>query len=153
MKVDRGFAPNIDYDICSLTGCKDLIEKHAQKGSWVIGIGGNGTKKPNKLIYAMEVEENQTIKKFKQKYPKKSKYLKGEIPGSNVLISKKFYYLGKRAIDLPKNLKGIIKYEWGCKCIKTNDIVKLIKYLSNLDFRKYGVYGKPNNLETSKECK
>ena len=60
MDHDTGFAPNIDHNICSLSGCKKTtVEKWAEKGSWVIGIGGKNTGKPNKLIYAMKVEENQ----------------------------------------------------------------------------------------------
>jgi hypothetical protein len=54
MTHDTGFAPNLKYGICTLSGCKkNTIEVDAKRGSWVIGIGGNNTSKPNKLIYAM----------------------------------------------------------------------------------------------------
>ena len=44
---DTGFAPNIEYRICTLSGCKKTtIERWAERGSWVIGIGGNNTGKP-----------------------------------------------------------------------------------------------------------
>ncbi len=62
---DTGFAPNVKYGICTLSGCKKTtIEQWAQKGSWVIGIGGNNTGKSDKLIYAMEVEENLLYSQF-----------------------------------------------------------------------------------------
>ena len=57
MDWDTGFAPNTKYGICSLSGCKkNSIERWAEQGSWVIGIGGNNTGKSDKLIFAMEVE-------------------------------------------------------------------------------------------------
>jgi Nucleotide modification associated domain 2 len=51
---DTGFAPHIAYGLCTLCGCKATIERNAQDGSWVIGIGRNNTGKRNLLIYAME---------------------------------------------------------------------------------------------------
>lgn len=67
---DTGFAPNIEYGICTLSGCKKTtIEVYAKRGSWVIGIGGNNTGKPNKLIYAMEVEDNLPYSEFKEGIP------------------------------------------------------------------------------------
>jgi len=137
MDHDTGFAPNTSFGICSLTGCKNSksgkrrnIEELAGPGSWVIGIGGNNTGKPNKLIYAMEVEENLPINEFKKHYPGKSKYLKGHTPGSNVLISRKFYYFGKNAIDVPKALKHIIIDRQGFWKVSDEDIKKLKSYLS-----------------------
>ena len=48
---DEGFAPNVDFGVCTLCGCKKTsVEKWAQEGSWVVGVGGNNTGKPNKLI-------------------------------------------------------------------------------------------------------
>ena len=97
MDHDTGFAPNTSLGICSLTGCKNSktgkkknIEELAERGSWVIGIGGEETNRPDKLIYAMEVEENLELDKFREKYLDKSKYLNDNKPGSNVLISRKF---------------------------------------------------------------
>src|SRR5437588_13064727 len=53
---DLGFAPHISGRVCTVCGCKSTtVEKWATAGSWVIGIGGRGTGKPNKLIYAMQV--------------------------------------------------------------------------------------------------
>ncbi|MBU4245551.1 MAG: hypothetical protein ABIF85_03290 [Nanoarchaeota archaeon] len=60
MTSDKGKAPKIEDDICILCGCKKRsIEKHAEVGDWIIGIGGkklcNGIY-DRKLIYAMKVE-------------------------------------------------------------------------------------------------
>jgi hypothetical protein len=143
---DTGFAPNIKYGICTLCGCKKtVIEKHAEKGSWVIGIGGNSTGKPNKVIYAMEVEDTPSYSKFKKEYPGKSKYLKGKCKlKAPVLISRKFYYFGENAFCLPNNLKHIIIYQQGCKCVSDEDIAKLTKHILS-KWPGYGIHGNPNN--------
>jgi len=157
MDHDTGFAPNTSFGICSLTGCKNNksgkkrnIEELAEPGSWVIGIGGKGTNRPDKIIYAMEVENNLSVEEFRKKYPGKSKYLEGKEPGSNVLISRKFYYFGENAIDVPKGLEHIIIKTQGCKKLSEEDIKKLKSFLSKK--YKYGIYGKPNNPETKGKC-
>lgn len=151
MDHDTGFAPNIEYGICSLSGCKrNTVEKWANRGSWVIGIGGKGTGKPNKLVYAMQIEENLTYDEFKSKYPRKSKYLLHEHAGSNVLISKYFYYFGDNAIDLPLHLKHVVFDRQGCKRVSDEDISKLQKYLYNR-FNP-GKLGNPNNSKVSQKC-
>ncbi len=156
MDHDTGFAPNTSYGICSLTGCKSKkkngtrnIEELAEPGSWVIGVGGNYTNQPDKLIYAMEVESNLLLNQFRKKYPLKSKYLKGKTPGTNVLVSKKFYYFGKKAITIPSELKNIIIDRQGCWLVSDEDIKKLKNYLSKK--YKYDVHGEPNNPDVKKE--
>ncbi len=67
MDYDTGFAPNTKYGICTLSGCmKTTVERGAVRGSWVVGIGGKDTGKPDKLIYAMEIEENLLYSEFKK---------------------------------------------------------------------------------------
>lgn len=159
MDHDIGFAPNTNFGICSLTGCKNSkngkrrnIEELAERGSWVIGIGGKRTNRPDKLIYAMEVESNLPIDQFREKYPGKSKYLQGHMPGTNVLISRKFYYFGENAIDVPDELLHIIIDSQGCKKVLDGDIKKLKIILSKK--YKYGVHGDPNNNpEVKEKCK
>lgn len=142
MTHDTGFAPNIKNGICILSGCKKTtIEIWAQTHGWVIGIGGNDTGKPDKLIYAMEVKENIPYCQFNEKYRERSKYLKKKKAGTNVLISRKFYYFGNNAIDLPKELKHIIIDRQGCKCVSNEDVRKLEKHLGY----RYGKFGNPNN--------
>ena len=155
MHHDTGFAPNTSYNICSMTGCKNSkngkrknIEESAERGSWVIGIGGNYTNQPNKLIYAMEVESNLLLNQFRKKYPAKSKYLRGKTPGTNVLVSSKFYYFGKNAVCIPNELKNIIIDRQGCWLVSDEDVKKLKNHLSKK--YKYGLYGEPNNPEVKK---
>lgn len=157
MDHDTGFAPNTSFGICSLTGCKNSksgkrrnVEELAERGSWVIGIGGKGTNRPDKLIYAMEVESNLPLDQFREKYHGKSKYLKGHTPGSNVLISCKFYYFGENAIDVPSELKHIIIDRQGFWKVSDDDMKKLKSHLSKK--YKYGVYGDPNNPEAKEKC-
>lgn len=141
---DTGFAPNIEYRICTLSGCKKTtIERWAKRGSWVIGIGGNNTGKPDKLIYAMEVEDKLPYRQFKKRYPRKSRYLQKEKAGHYVLISKKFYYFGDNAVDLPE--KFIIDRQ-GCRCVSENDVTEFKKHIETKGYRKYGIYGEPNNF-------
>jgi hypothetical protein len=51
------------------------IEKGAKAGSWVVGVGGNKTGKPNMLIYAMKVEKTPSYSEFKRSHPKQADYL------------------------------------------------------------------------------
>ena len=150
MDHDTGYAPNTSYGICTLGGCKKTnVEKWAQKGSWVIGIGGNGTGMPNKLIYAMEVEDAFSHSEFKEKYPGKGKYLSGKgVP--RVLVSRRFYYFGKAAIDLPKKLQHIVIKQQGCKCVSDKDVGKLAVYLAKQ--YEFGKIGEPNNPPPKKLC-
>lgn len=151
---DRGFAPNPDLGSCTLCGCKvSSIERWAQPGSWVIGVGGNGTRKPNKLIYAMEVEQVLSRAEFKAKQRKKSKYLKKtKKTAAKVLFARKFYYFGDNADDLPRDLRHILIRGRGCKLVPDQAIVKLSRYLSSK--YSYGKKGQPNNppKETRLPC-
>lgn len=150
---DTGFAPNTSGGICSLCGCKRTsIEKWAQKGSWVIGIGGNNTGVASRIIYAMEVEDNLTYSAFRLKYPRKSKYLIGRCNLSdNVLYSRNFYYFGHKAIPFPSHLNHSIICYSGCKKISTTDVTALTTYIGSLGFF-HGVYGYPNN-SIKQQCK
>lgn len=139
---DKGFAPNVDYGICSLSGCNPTVEKGAEKGSWVIGIGGNRTHKPSKLIYAMKVERNLSDCEFRKRYPVKSKYLSPK-EAACVLVSKKFYYFGNQAIDLPKHLQHLIYRGRNCKRVSNEDADKLELYLA--ERYNFGKLGNPNN--------
>jgi Nucleotide modification associated domain 2 len=100
---------------------KDL-EKWAQNGRWVIGIGGKNTEQLDRLIYVMEVDKNLTYAKFKKEYPDNCGYLKPKDAGTNVLVSKHFWYFGDRAIVLPKKLAHININRQGCKCVSDKDI-------------------------------
>jgi hypothetical protein len=145
---DRGFAPNVDYGICTLCGCKkSSIEAWAKKDSWVIGIGGNRTGKPNKLVYAMQVDETLPYAEFKARYKQKSLYLERKRIDSaaNVLFSRRFYYFGDKAIDLPRELQHIIIRGRYCKLVSDEDAATLKKYLAR-NYR-YGKHGRPNNAK------
>lgn len=145
MDHDTGFAPNTSHGICTLSGCKrTTIEIWAEKASWVIGLGGDNTGKPNKVIYAMRVEENIPFSEFVKRYPEKSKYLSSKDAGLNVLMARTFYYFGDKAIDLPKSLEHIVVRNQGCKCVSDEDIENLQDYLAGRF--SFGVLGRPNNF-------
>lgn len=157
---DKGFAPNPYNEVCTLSGCKTRkkdgtrnIENLAQNNNWIIGIGGNNTGKPDKLIYAMKVKENISYDEFLKKYPGKSKYLSRKKAGERVLVSKNFYYLGNKAINLPDKLSHLITNAQGykTKSISDKDIKLLEKHLHKKGFEEYGKYGEPNNKEESED--
>jgi hypothetical protein len=149
MDHDTGFAPNVDGGVCSLCGCKTTtIEKWARNGSWVIGIGGNGTTKSDMLIYMMAVDEVLARPEFQKKYPAKSPYLKNTTPeASRVLVARTFYYLGKRAIPLPNNLKHLVAHRQERKLVTDEDVAALRLHLANHGIP-VGVRGAPNRPET-----
>jgi hypothetical protein len=146
MDHDVNFAPNVDYGVCTLCGCKkDNIETWAERGSWVVGIGGNGTGKPNKLIFAMEVEDGLPYSQFRERFTRKSRYLQGRVhPTANVLFSRKFYYFGDSAIDLPHELQHIIIRGRGCKRMLDEDVTMLKNHLIAAGYS-FGKHGRPNN--------
>jgi hypothetical protein len=155
---DTGFAPHVENGILSLCGCKFCknngtrnIEELANIGSWIMGIGGNNTGKPNKLIYIMNVEEKLAIDEFKKKYSH-GNYIKQymfdgrKYKPEYVLISRhKYYYFGNNAIDIPDELKYIIIDRQGYKIINETDVNKLLEHIRNLGYNEYGKYGEPNN--------
>ena len=146
MHHDTGFAPHAVHVICSLCGCKtSTIEKWATKGSWIIGIGGNLTSKPDMLIYMMQVNDILSSPAFKSKYPGMNSYFNEVDPkASRFLISELFYYLGNRAINLPNTLTHVIAHCQERKLVSDGDINLLKQLLTSKGFRP-GFIGDPNN--------
>jgi hypothetical protein len=144
---DRGFAPHVTEEVCTLCGCKcTTVEAWARPGSWVVGIGGNGTGKPNLLIYAMQVGSNPTVAELRRNSPRLTDYLRGHhIKGScRILVSRHFYYFGDHAIPLrSQELQGLIIRGRGCKKLNDEEIAQLTDYLKRN--YKSGVHGCPNN--------
>lgn len=147
MDHDTGSAPRIENDtFCFLSGCKmNTIESWAQKGGWVMGIGGNGTHKPDKLIYAMKVDRNIIMPKFLKKFPEFSNHLINK-DAPNVLVAKEFYYLGDKAVQLPIELSHLVIHTQGCKSTAfTGNNVKVLRAFLNKKGIKPGKSGNPNN--------
>ncbi len=75
MTSDNGFAPNPFHGFCTLATCKRQIRERADKGDWVLGVGGVEIKQAGKLIYAMRVDEAMSFDeywadpRFQQKKP------------------------------------------------------------------------------------
>lgn len=146
MDHDTGFAPHVARGICTLCGCKTTtVEAWAKPGSWVVGIGGKGTGKPDALIYALKVKGSPTLEAFKRRFPQRAAYLAGKSlnPSSKILVARHFYYLGKNAVPLPSSLKHLIIRRHGCKTVSENDVGRLDGYLA----KRFGpgVRGRPNN--------
>jgi putative DNA base modification enzyme with NMAD domain len=66
--VDRdfGFAPNPFHGYCTLATCMAQIRARAQKGDWVIGMGGRRLKATGRCIYAMRVTDAVTFNSYWQ---------------------------------------------------------------------------------------
>lgn len=150
MDHDTGFAPHVQGRLCTLCGCKSTtIELWAQPGSWVIGVGGNGTGKPNRLIYAMKVESTSTVDQLRKFSKDLVRYLDhhGIDNHARVLVSRFFYYLGDKAIQIPAKVRHSLLIErQGCKKVPDHDIALFASYLA----KKYptpGAFGVPNNRD------
>ena len=150
---DLGFAPHIEGRLCTLCGCKDTtIERWANAGSWIVGIGGKGTGKADALIYAMQVEETPSYRDFRKAHPKQASYLSslGLPNDAPVLKSTHFYYFGDQAKPLPPELSHIIHGTEGCKRLSDNDIALLNELV--LSGYRCGAHGKPNNRDLKSPC-
>jgi hypothetical protein len=146
MDHDTGFAPHITKGLCTLCGCKtSTVEAWAKPGSWVIGIGGKGTGKPDALVYALRVDTAPTLSEFRRKSPLRAAYLanKSLKPSARVLLGRHFYYLGDKAVPLPLELRHLIIRAQGCRLADDGDIARLDAYLAKRLGR--GVHGVPNN--------
>lgn len=145
MDHDLGFAPHLNRSVCTLCGCKmTTVERWASPGSWVVGIGGNGTGKPNKLIYAMRIDRAYAFSEFRRTHPRASVYLEGrgiplDVP---VLTSRHYYYFGDQAIRLPPALARLVVHTQGCRRLSDRDVHLLDHYLSAR--YEVGRHGYPN---------
>lgn len=145
MDHDVGFAPNVQGDICILCGCKSsTVERWATVGSWIIGIGGLGTRKPDALIYAMRVDQVLPLRIFAEIFPRRSRYLRNcDIAAdAPVLLSRYFYYFGDHAITLPNSLTQITIDRQGCKKMTDVQAALLHQFLSH--HYDIGSHGQPN---------
>lgn len=64
MTSDSGFAPNPFHGFCTLATCKAQIRERADKGDWVLGVGGVEINQAGKLIYAMRVDEAMSFDEY-----------------------------------------------------------------------------------------
>ena len=151
---DLGFAPHVRRGVCTVCGCKaTTVERWVTEGSWVVGIGGHGTGRPDMLLYAMRVDATASYLEFGATNPTYAAYLSGRhiALDAPVLVSRHFYYFGDRARQLPRNLVHIVHGTQGCKRIADRDIESLQKYLR--EHFKPGRLGLPNNRQPDPGCR
>ena len=145
---DTGFAPHVQGRLCTLCGCKTTtVESWAKAGSWVFGVGGNGTGRPNRLIYAMSVESAPTVAEVRRFSPDVLSYLEGHGIDDNarILVSRSFYYFGDRAIEVPEEVRQDLTIpRQGCKRVTDQAARFLASYLRGA-YPSPGILGKPNN--------
>jgi len=151
---DVGFAPYLVGDIAIVCGCKSsTIERWAEPGTWLVGIGGNGTGKPDAIIYAMRVDYTPSFGEFAGRWPTESERHNsmGTDPDVPVLVSEHFYYFGDKALKLPKSLSHLVIRAQGCKRIDDKDVATLRRFLAQRG--KPGAYGVPNNEPVFSEAR
>jgi hypothetical protein len=61
---DEGAAPNPFWGVCTLAICKPGIRRNAEVGDWVVGTGTTQYDFQNKVVYAMEVMQVLSMKKY-----------------------------------------------------------------------------------------
>ena len=155
---DTGKAPNPWGGYCTLVHCKfqgaskyrNIVEL-AKKGDWILGTGGKSKQSAgnHKIIYLMRVDEKLPFQSYlsDKRFIGRNDcrdYFKGN---KFALVSKKFYYFGGNALDIPKlpsdlqeNLeKKGPKYR---KDYPLRRLEKLCKWFSGT-YKKIGVYGNP----------
>jgi hypothetical protein len=150
MDHDTGFAPHVVQGVCALCGCKtSTVEAWARPGSWVVGIGGKRTHRPDLLIYAMKVKSTQSVAELRRHSPHLVRYLRGRkiLPSARILLSHYFYYFGDNAIRLPPALQSLIIRRQGCKRVTDETIGRLDAYLV-AQKSSPGKHGAPNNAQT-----
>ena len=145
---DTGFAPHVRGRLCTLCGCKTTtVESWAKAGSWVFGVGGNGTKRPNRLIYAMKVESAPTVGEARRFSPDLVSYIEGHgiDEKARILVSRFFYYFGDKAIELPTEVREELTItRQGCKRVTDQAARSLACHLRKA-YSSPGTFGRPNN--------
>ena len=189
---DRGHAPNPYFNDCTLCRCKyreskskprNLIER-AEIGDWVVGTGGANRKRSSghgTIVYAMRVDEKLTRQKYfhQRRFHKKKPVGTGSYDrtlGDNlepqspfeqeqqfVLISRHFFYFGKKAISYPtKKFPHLEKR--GPRYRRDFDdefIERFVKWLTSETGYKPGKHGdpcmreveSPSRKSRNKDCK
>jgi hypothetical protein len=116
---DYGYAPNPSGGYCTLCQCKfshngrhkNIVES-AQEGDWIVGTGGVDETKSSghgSIIYAMEVQEILALKDY-LKDPRfasrKDTSPASHAPWRRALISRRFYYFGRKALRIPARFQA-----------------------------------------------
>ncbi len=145
MDHDVGFAPRIQGCLCTLCGCKTTtVERWAEPGSWVVGIGGLGTGRPDALIYAMRVDSTPSYHALSRGQHHVAAYLRGHgiVQNAHVLLAYYFFYFGENVLLLPPHLKHIVIDRQGAWRLTDPDVEALQRFLGPYG---PGKHGEPNN--------
>ncbi|MGA2678815.1 MAG: hypothetical protein ABSF37_05875 [Sedimentisphaerales bacterium] len=164
---DTGKAPNPWGGYCTLVHCKfqdnskrrNIVEL-AKKGDWILGTGGESKQSAGnkKIIYLMCVDEKLPFKSYlsDKRFIGREDCRDDSKGNKFALVSKKFYYFGKNAIDISK-LPGVLqenlekKGRGYRKDYPLKHLEKLCTWFS--DRYKIGTHGTPCKPCTDKESK
>lgn len=168
---DNGFAPNPTRGLCTLAKCKfsksskrNVVEM-AEKGDWIIGTGGSAglargeSAGHGKLIYAMRVDDKIPLESYCHKYEGKridADYDGVVTEGRFALISRHFYYFGRKALAIPQRFSDypLEKKGPGYRRDFSESFIKEFTGWLDDNFR-VGTYGpscKPSEQLTGRRC-
>jgi hypothetical protein len=168
VRYDTGFAPNPEHGWCSLACCKPGIRQAARIGNWILGFGG-AAQGPGKLLFAMRVAEAMSFAEYNADPRfagrKDNIYVQTRDGGwcqrpnpyhgpeatehdtsvDRVLIGGMFWYFGKDAPKVPRNLAREIEHRGiGHRRVRSAAAVRrLVAWLA----RNYaiGTHGQPRD--------
>ena len=161
---DGGTAPCVDNKSLSLCICKPVIRKNVIVGDWIVGFARKKIGE-NLIVYAAEVEnkipmeeyfEDPEIRRDKIYEVKAHEFIhyggdihnspknwKSDISGRFCLISKNFWYFGKDALLVPRELETLYYPHVGQKKYTKQSILRDVKlFFASLD---KGVYAEPTD--------
>lgn len=155
---DTGDAPNPFNGHCTLCGCKysktgrrrNVVEL-AEKGNWIVGVGGASKRSSGRgtILYAMEVTDKISLvdyckhPRFRKRRDAKSP--RGQ-PWRKALISNHFFYFGSSAIRIPSRFSEI-QLGRGFKCRFHKRFVQ--EFIAWMQKHKRGRSGSPVCPKTS----
>ena len=159
---DCGTAPNPFGGLCTLVGCKHKskgsnrrnIVELAKRGDWIVGTGGKSARSAGhgKLIYAMRLDENIPIGKYRERFSARKDAQEGVCVGKCALVSRYYFYFGGKREPIPSRFlkfpyphgkPGLEKTGPGFKShFSPETIAGFANWLKN-KYKKSGCYGTP----------
>ena len=121
---DVGCAPCVERGCLTIALCKPVMRRLANVGDTIVGISGHKLGKKKKIIFIATITKMVTMEDYGDNPRSDSIYTsmlkmkpnpfhnstnyEQDIRGKNVIMSTDFIYYGKKCIDVPNNLQGII---------------------------------------------
>jgi hypothetical protein len=172
LACDNGGAPCVERGCLTIAICKPVIRRNSNVGDIIVGISSYKLGKKKKIIFIAVITKLVTMKQYGNYHRSDSIYTsklkmrpnsfhnctnyKSDISGKNVIMSRDFIYFGKKNINVPKNLQGIIPGR-GHQSTKNKPfkytLMKLLTSQKKKGVGKRGDYTEKNRRKCSKQKK